>query len=82
MHLMVQPEVAATRSHRRAVGQAGLHVANSDVRPRELIGKRMHKAPPPEAEQVLQQYKDRVLNIMAAPYRLAPTRETSSSHAM
>jgi hypothetical protein len=40
--------------------------------PESLIGKRMHKAPPPEAEQVLQQYKDRMLSIMEAPYPLVP----------
>jgi hypothetical protein len=72
MHLMVQPEVAATALADELLAKQGFMSRVLACAPESLIGKRMHKAPPPEAEPVLQQCKDRMLSIMEAPYPLVP----------
>src|SRR6516164_268412 len=72
MHLMVQPEVAATAFGDELLTKQGFMSRILACTPDSLIGKRMHKAPPPEAQQVLQQYKARMLDIMEAPYPLVP----------
>ena len=72
MHLMVQPEVAATAFGDELLTKQGFMSRILACTPDSLIGKRMHKTPPPEAGQVLQQYKARMLDIMQAPYPLVP----------
>ena len=72
MHLMVQPEVAATALADELLTKQGFMSRILACAPESLIGKRMHKASPPEAAQVLQQYKDRMLSIMETPYPLVP----------
>jgi hypothetical protein len=72
MHLMVQPEVAATAFGDELLTKQGFMSRILACTPDSLIGKRMHKAPPPEAQQVLQQYKARMLDIMEARYPLVP----------
>ena len=72
MHLMVQPEVAATALTDELLTKQGFMSRILACAPEGLIGKRMHKSPPPEAEQVLQKYKDRILSILETPYPLAP----------
>ena len=54
MHLMVQPEVAATALGDELLTKQGFMSRILACAPESLIGKRMHKAPPPEAAQVLQ----------------------------
>ena len=72
MHLMVQPEVAATAFGDELLTKQGFMSRILACTPDSLIGKRMHKTPPPEAGQVLRQYKARMLDIMQAPYPLVP----------
>ena len=72
MHLMVQPEVAATALADELLTKQGFMSRILACAPESLIGKRMHKAPPPEAAQVLRQYKERMLSIMETPYPLVP----------
>jgi Protein of unknown function (DUF3987) len=72
MHLMVQPEVATTALADELLAKQGFMSRILACAPESLIGTRMHKDAPPEAALVLRQYKDRVLNIMEAPYPLAP----------
>ena len=72
MHLMVQPEVAAAALNDEILIKQGFLSRILVCAPEGLIGKRMHKPPPPEAMQVLQQYKDRMLSIMAMPFPLMP----------
>ena len=48
--------------------------------PEGLIGTRMHKDSPPEAAQVLQQYNERMLNIMETQYPLAPGHSETNSN--
>jgi hypothetical protein len=72
MHLMVQPEVAATALADELLTKQGFMSRILPCAPESLIGKRMHKDPPPEAEQALQQYRDCMLSIMEAPYPLVP----------
>ena len=72
MHLMVQPEVAATALGDELLTKQGFMSRILACAPESLIGKRMHKAPPPEAGQVLRQYKARMLDIMETPYPLVP----------
>ena len=69
---MVQPEVAATALADELLTKQGFMSRILACAPESLIGKRMHKASPPEAAQVLQQYKDRMLSIMETPYPLVP----------
>ena len=54
MHLMVQPEVAATALGDELLTKQGFMSRILACAPESLIGKRMHKSPPPEAAQVLQ----------------------------
>ena len=72
MHLMVQPEVAATALGDEILAKQGFLSRILACAPEGLIGKRMHKASSPEAMQVLQQYKNRILTIMEMPYPLVP----------
>src|SRR5215831_9030663 len=72
MHLMVQPEVATTALADELLAKQGFMSRILACAPASLIGKRMHKDSPPQAAQVLQQYKDRMLSIMEAPYPLVP----------
>ena len=72
MHLMVQPEVAATAFGDELLTKQGFMSRILACTPDSLIGKRMHKTPPPEAGEVLRQYKSRMLDIMQAPYPLVP----------
>ena len=72
MHLMVQPEVAATAFGDELLTKQGFMSRILACTPDSLIGKRMHKTPPPEAGEVLRQYKARMLDIMQAPYPLVP----------
>jgi Protein of unknown function (DUF3987) len=72
MHLMVQPEVAATAFGDELLTKQGFMSRILACTPDSLIGKRMHKTPPPKAGEVLQQYKARILDIMQAPYPLVP----------
>jgi hypothetical protein len=72
MHLMIQPEVAATALGDEILAKQGFLSRILACAPESLIGKRMHKASWPEATQVLQQYKDRMLSIMEMPYLLVP----------
>jgi hypothetical protein len=72
MHLMVQPEVATTALADELLARQGFMSRILACAPASLIGKRMHKDSAPEAAQVLQQYKDRMLSIMEAPYPLVP----------
>ena len=58
MHLMVQPEVAATALADELLTKQGFMSRILACAPESLIGKRMHKAAPPEAAQVLRQYKE------------------------
>jgi hypothetical protein len=70
MHQMVQPEVAATAFGDELLTKQGFMSRILACTPDSLIGKRMHNTAPPEAGQVLQQYKARMLDIMQAPYPL------------
>ena len=72
MHLMIQPEVAATALGDELLTKQGFMSRILACAPESLIGTRMHKEPPPEAAQVLQQYNERMLNIMETQYPLAP----------
>jgi hypothetical protein len=72
MHLMVQPEVAATALADELLTKQGFMSRILACAPESLIGKRMHKVAPPKAAQVLQQYKDRMRSIIEAPYPLVP----------
>jgi hypothetical protein len=72
MHLMVQPEVAAAALTDELLTKQGFLSRILVCASESVIGKRMHKDSPPEAAQVLQQYKDRVLGIMETPYPLVP----------
>ena len=72
MHLMIQPEVAATALGDELLTKQGFMSRILACAPESLIGTRMHKDFPPEAAQVLQQYKERMLNIMGAQYPLVP----------
>ena len=69
---MVQPEVAATALGDEILAKQGFLSRILACAPESLIGKRIHKASSPEAMQVLQQYKDRMLSIMEMPYPLVP----------
>ena len=55
---MVQPEVAATALSDELLTKQGFMSRILACAPESLIGKRMHKSSPPEAAQVLRQYKD------------------------
>jgi Protein of unknown function (DUF3987) len=72
MHLMVQPEVAGTALADELLTKQGFMSRILACAPESLIGKRMHKASPPEAAQVLGQYKDRIRSQAQGPalYRL------------
>ena len=72
MHLMVQPEVAATALTDELLNKQGFMSRILACAPEGLIGKRMHKAPPLEATQVLRDYEKRILSILETPYLLAP----------
>jgi hypothetical protein len=72
MHLMIQPEVAATALGDELLTKQGFMSRVLACAPESLIGTRMHKDFPPEAAQVLQQYNERMLNIMGAQYPLVP----------
>jgi Protein of unknown function (DUF3987) len=71
MHLMVQPEVAATALTDELLNKQGFMSRILACAPEGLIGKRMHKSPPLEAAQVLRDYEKRILSILETP---APTR--------
>jgi hypothetical protein len=71
-HLMVQPEVAATALNDEILTKQGFLSRILTCAPEGLIGKRMHKGPPPEAAQILKEYETRILNILEMPYPLAP----------
>ena len=72
MHLMVQPEVAATALTDELLNKQGFMSRILACAPEGLIGKRMHKSPPLEAAQVLRDYEKRILSILETPYLLAP----------
>jgi Protein of unknown function (DUF3987) len=72
MHLMVQPEVAATALNDEILTKQGFLSRILACAPEGLIGKRMHKSPPPEAVQALREYEKRILNILETPYPLVP----------
>jgi hypothetical protein len=70
MHLMVQPEVAAVAINDELLQKQGFMSRILACAPESLIGKRMHKPPPPEAAQILQEYNSRISTILEAPYPL------------
>ena len=72
MHLMVQPEVAAVALNDELLQKQGFMSRILTCAPETLIGKRMHKSPPPEAAQTLQEYNRRISAILEAPYPLVP----------
>ena len=73
MHLMVQPEVAATALTDELLTKQGFMSRILACAPESLIGKRMHKSPPPEAAQVsADEYETRILTILETPYPLVP----------
>jgi hypothetical protein len=72
MHLMVQPEVAATALTDELINKQGFMSRILACAPEALIGERMHKSPPLEAAQVLRDYEKRILSILETPYLLAP----------
>ena len=67
---MVQPEVAAIALSDELLSKQGFLSRILMCAPESLIGTRMHKAPPPEAAQILQGYNKRVLAILETPYPL------------
>jgi hypothetical protein len=72
MHLMVQPEVAATALNDEILTKQGFLSRILACAPKGLIGKRMHKSPPPEAVEALREYETRILNILETKYPLVP----------
>jgi hypothetical protein len=72
MHLMVQPKIAAVALSDELLQKQGFMSRILTCAPESLIGKRMHKPPPPEAAQVLQDYNKRILAILETPYPLVP----------
>jgi hypothetical protein len=72
MHLMVQPEVAAAALNDEILTKQGFLSRILACAPEGLIGKRMHKSPPPEAVQALKEYEKRILSILEMPYSLSP----------
>jgi hypothetical protein len=71
MHLMIQPKAAASVLGDELLIELGFLSRILMCAPESLIGKRPSKPTPPEAEQALQQYKDRLRKILDSPYSLA-----------
>ena len=73
MHLMVQPEVAATALGDELLTKQGFLSRILACAPESLIGKRMHKASPAGSRAgPAANTKERMLNILETPYPLAP----------
>jgi hypothetical protein len=68
----VQPEVAAAALNDEILTKQGFLSRILVCAPEGLIGKRMHKSPPPEAAEALREYGTRIQNILETAYPLAP----------
>jgi hypothetical protein len=74
MHLMFQPEVADIAFIDELLTTQGFFSRVLVCRPESLIGTRLHKNPPSEAEPTLQKYQRRILDILEIPYPLVSDR--------
>jgi hypothetical protein len=74
MHLMIQPEVADIAFVDELLTTQGFLSRILVCRPESLIGTRLHKNPPAEAEPTLQNYQRRILDILEMPYPLVSDR--------
>jgi hypothetical protein len=71
MHLMIQPLIAASALADKMLNNQGFLSRILACKPKSLIGARLYRQPPPESEQILQEYEGRVLKILSTPYPLA-----------
>jgi Protein of unknown function (DUF3987) len=70
MHLMLQPKVAGIALSDDLVTKQGFLARILMAAPESLIGTRMHKEAPPDAERIIARYNQRVLTILETPYSL------------
>jgi Protein of unknown function (DUF3987) len=79
MHLMLQPKVAAIALSDDLITKQGFSARILMAAPETLIGTRIHKEAPPDAERIIAKYNQRVLTILETPYRWSKTHGANST---